>query len=168
VADVKPRGYAATAAEFLDEAAVDGDGRNLAVRQLAALQGIGYGLLAIVDQLADVADTGADCGGRLDEIADYIADLSGEPLGSRVLGTVRRLARRARPGAARDAKSAEPLSGTGGVISGRENALTRYADQWLRDNPGGLVGVYDLKDVPGDGLAAAYEARRGRMAGGSL
>jgi hypothetical protein len=103
VADVKPRGRAATAAEFLDEAAADGDGRNLAVRQLAALPGIGYGLLALGDQLADVADIGAGCGGRLDEIADYIADLSGEPLGSRVLGSLRHLARWARPGTARDA-----------------------------------------------------------------
>jgi hypothetical protein len=76
---VRPCGYAATAAGFLDEAAADGDGRNLAVRQLAALQGIGYGLLAIVDQLADIADTGADQAGQLGEIGGYVADLYREP-----------------------------------------------------------------------------------------
>ena len=93
---VRPCGYAATAAGFLDEAAADGDGRNLAVRQLAALQGIGYGLLAIVDQLADIADTGADQAGQLGEIGGYVADLYREPLGSRALGALRRLALRGR------------------------------------------------------------------------
>jgi len=107
---VAPRGYTATAAEFLDLAADDSD-------MLAALQGIGYGLLAIADQLADVAGTGAGCGGRLGEIAG----LYSEPLGSRALGTLRRLARRAHPDHAREA----------GV-------------------PGTLAGVYDPTDVPGN------------------
>lgn len=42
-------GYAVTATEFLDVAAEGSD-------TLAALQGIGYGLLAVADQLADAAD----------------------------------------------------------------------------------------------------------------
>ena len=76
MADVKPRGYAATAAEFLDEAAADGDGRNLAVRQLAALQGIGYGLLALGDQLADLTDASADHAGQLGQIAGALDGLA--------------------------------------------------------------------------------------------
>jgi hypothetical protein len=36
-AGIRPAGYAATAAAFLDEAAADGDGGDLAERQLAAL-----------------------------------------------------------------------------------------------------------------------------------
>ncbi len=94
MADVKPRGYAATAAEFLHEAAADSDAKDLAARQLAALRAIGYALLALGDQLADLTDANADNAGQLGEIAGYVADLYREPLGSRALGALRRLAGR--------------------------------------------------------------------------
>ena len=74
--DIRPAGYAATAAEFLGEAAADGDGRDLAVRQLAALQDIGWALLAACDQLADVTGGVADCATQLSEIAGAPDDLS--------------------------------------------------------------------------------------------
>ena len=82
--DVRPAGYAATAAEFLDEAAADGDGRNLAVRQLAALQGIGWALLALGDQLADGNDGAADCATHLSQIARAAGDLSRPSAAGRV------------------------------------------------------------------------------------
>lgn len=159
----QPRGYAATAAEFLDVSAEDTDAGDLAIRQLAATQAIGYALLALGDQLADLTDANADHTGQLGEIAGYVADLYREPLGSRAFGAVRRLARRACLGAARD------VAGTPGGIAAAssgpgKNGVARYAEQWLREHPGGLVGVYDLEDVHG---LAAYEALRRRMAGGA-
>jgi len=67
---VWPAGYAATAAEFLDEACAGRDAKDLAARQLAALQGIGYALLALGEQLADATDAAADCATQLAGIAD--------------------------------------------------------------------------------------------------
>jgi hypothetical protein len=89
--DIRPAGYAGTAAEFLDEAAADGDGRDLAVRQLAAMQGIGYALLAVCDQLADATDAVADCATQLSEIAGAVDGVRREPLGSRVCELLARL-----------------------------------------------------------------------------
>jgi hypothetical protein len=71
---VWPAGYAATAAGFLDEAA-DGDAKDMAVRQFAALQGIGWALLAVGEQLADGTDAAADCATRLSGIADAVDGL---------------------------------------------------------------------------------------------
>jgi hypothetical protein len=76
---VRPAGYAATAAGFLDEAAADGDGQDVAVRQLAALQGIGWALLALGEQFADVADADADCVTQLSGIAEAVDGLHREP-----------------------------------------------------------------------------------------
>ena len=91
---VRPAGYATTAAEFLDEAAADGDGRNLAVRQLAALQGIGWALLAVCDQLADANDAGADCAAQLAEMAGAVDGLPRLSAAGRLRGQLGRL----RPG----------------------------------------------------------------------
>ena len=66
---VWPAGYAATAAEFLDEAAADSDAKDLAALQLVALQGIGWALLALGEQLADATDAAADCATQLSGIA---------------------------------------------------------------------------------------------------
>jgi len=76
---MRPAGYAATAAGFLDEAAADGDGRDVAVRQLAALQGIGWALLALGEQLADGTDATSDCAMQLSGIADAIDGLHQPP-----------------------------------------------------------------------------------------
>jgi hypothetical protein len=43
--------------------------RDLGERQLAALQGIGYALLAIADHLADATDTAADAAAHLEQLA---------------------------------------------------------------------------------------------------
>jgi len=83
-----PAGYAATAAEFLDEAAA-GDGKDAAVRQLAALQGIGYALLALGDQLADGTDAAADCATQLSGIAGAVDGLHQPP--ARLRGLLERL-----------------------------------------------------------------------------
>jgi hypothetical protein len=88
----------ATAAEFLDEAAADGDGRDVAVRQLAALQGIGWALLALGDQLADASDAAADCGTQLSDIAGAVEDLHRVPLAGPARGVLARLARRRKAG----------------------------------------------------------------------
>ncbi len=108
-----PRGYTATAVEFLDVSAEDSplapDMHDLAVRQLAATQAIGYALLAVADQLADPTDAAADSGGQLGGIAataDLIAGIldPAEVLGPRAAAPFRRLfARRAsrRSGGAR-------------------------------------------------------------------
>lgn len=77
---VTPRGYAATAAEFLDASAEDVvRACDLPERQLAAMQAIGYGLLAVVDQLADLTDAVTDLGGQVGNITDA-ADLVAEIL----------------------------------------------------------------------------------------
>jgi len=94
---IRPAGYAATAAGFLDEAAAGGDGRDLPVRQLGALQRIGYGLLTIADQLRDLADAVTGNGGELAGIASAVQDLYRAPLGDRVRGALAHL-RRPRPG----------------------------------------------------------------------
>jgi hypothetical protein len=86
---IRPAGYAATAAGFLDEAAA-GDEKDVAVRQLAALQGIGWALLALGDQLADVVDADADCATRLSGIADAVGGLHREPA-ARLRGLLARL-----------------------------------------------------------------------------
>jgi hypothetical protein len=65
----------ATAAEFLNEAAADSDGKDAAVRQLAALQGIGYALLALGEQLTDRTDATADCAVQLAGIAAAVDGL---------------------------------------------------------------------------------------------
>ena len=83
-AAIRPAGYAATAAEFLDEAAADGGGDDLAVRQLAALQGIVWALLALGDQLADANDSSVQRAESLDGIAAAIGDLYRVPLSERV------------------------------------------------------------------------------------
>ncbi len=92
VATVRSAGYAATATGFLDEAA-DGDGRDVAVRQLAALQGIGWALLALGDQLADASDAAADCATRLGGIADAVDGLHQSACGG-LRGVLARLAAR--------------------------------------------------------------------------
>jgi hypothetical protein len=84
-------GFAARAGEFLDESARDGDGRGLAVRQLAALQGIGYALLAVAVQLDDANDVTVQCAQDLDGIAAAVGDLYRPPLGARVPGMLERL-----------------------------------------------------------------------------
>jgi hypothetical protein len=86
---VRPAGYAAAAAEFLDEAAADGDGQDVAVRQLAALQGIGWALLAIGDQLADGTDAAADCAAQLSGVAGALDDLH-QPAAGRLCGLLGR------------------------------------------------------------------------------
>jgi hypothetical protein len=74
---VVPRGSAATAAEFLDAAAEDiVSPSNLPDRQLAATQAIGYALLAIADQLADLTDASTDLSGQLGDISDAVADIA--------------------------------------------------------------------------------------------
>jgi hypothetical protein len=80
---VKPRGNADTADEYLTAA---GEGTHLRhvsdkndadpARHVAALQGIGFALLAVCDQLADVADATTDNGGQLAEIACSVDDLT--------------------------------------------------------------------------------------------
>jgi hypothetical protein len=86
--DIRPAGYAATAAEFLDEAAA-GDSKDMVVRQLAALQGIGWALLALGEQLADGTDAAGDCATQLSGIADAIDGLNQPP--ARLRGLVARL-----------------------------------------------------------------------------
>jgi hypothetical protein len=87
---VRPAGYAATAAQFLDEAADDRDGQDVAVRQLPALQGIGWTLLALGEQLADSTDATADCATQLAGIADAVDGLH-QPGGGRLRGLLARL-----------------------------------------------------------------------------
>ena len=72
----QPRGYAATAAEFLGVSAEDTGAGDLAVRQLGATKAIGYALLALGDQLADLTDANADHAGQLGEIAGALDGLA--------------------------------------------------------------------------------------------
>jgi hypothetical protein len=92
---VRPAGYAAAAAEFLDEAAA-GDGRDLGVRQLAVLQGIGWALLALGEQLADGTDAAADCATQLAGIAGAVDGLHQPP--GRLRGPLARFVPESRKG----------------------------------------------------------------------
>lgn len=85
-----PAGPTDAAARFLAAAAA-ADGRNQAERQLAALQGIGWAVLAIGDHLADTNDTGTDLMTGLADIAQRLADLHRPPLTDRVRTTLSRL-----------------------------------------------------------------------------
>jgi hypothetical protein len=76
---VRPAGYAATAAGFLGEAAADGDAKGVAVRQLAALQGVCWALLALGEQLADGTDAAADCATQLAGITGAVDGLYQPP-----------------------------------------------------------------------------------------
>jgi hypothetical protein len=57
--------------------------KDLGERQLAALQGIGYALLAIADQLADTNDTAADIAAHLEQLAMTADELATPPAGAR-------------------------------------------------------------------------------------
>ena len=86
-----PAGPSAAARRFLAAAEAADGGRNLAERQLAALQGIGWAVLAIGDHLADTNDSGTDLMTGLAEIAQQLADLHRPPLTARVRTTLFRL-----------------------------------------------------------------------------
>lgn len=119
---VRPCGYAATAAEFLEAAAEDSD-------SFAALQGIGYAVLAVADRLAGTN------GGPARELR-----------GSRAHGALGRL---------RSALRCVRGVGVAGLLEGicdpGKGLRSRYADQWAREHPGALVSVPDPRDVLGDG-----------------
>ena len=89
-------GAAATAAEFLDEAAAGSDQKDVAVRQLAALQGIGWAQLALGEQLADGTDAAADCATQLSGIAGAVDGLHQPP--ARLRGLVARFLPESRKG----------------------------------------------------------------------
>lgn len=101
---VTRRGPAATAAELLNTAAgftaADAD-----VRQVVATRAIGYALLAIADQLADLTDASSDIGGQLSDVydaVDDVAELAGRGrLGGASLGRVLRSLRTCLAGDAR-------------------------------------------------------------------
>jgi hypothetical protein len=67
-------GNAAQAARLLDKADVIDDRA-----QIRALQGIGYALLAIADQLADATDTAADIAAHLKQLAMTADELASPP-----------------------------------------------------------------------------------------
>lgn len=71
---ITPRGHATDAAEMLDASA--DDRADLAARQLAAMQAIGYALLALGDQVADLTDASTDLSGQLGDISDHVADIA--------------------------------------------------------------------------------------------
>jgi hypothetical protein len=78
-------GNAALAARRLDASEDHGLSPygDLGKRQLAALQGIGYALLAIADQLADATDTAADATAHLEQLAMTADELASPAPGTR-------------------------------------------------------------------------------------
>jgi hypothetical protein len=90
IANTTPRGHAYTADEYLTAAGqgitsklhykTDAD----PARQLAALQGIGWALLAVVDQLSDSNDTVADVAAHLEQLAMTADDLASDAAEVRV------------------------------------------------------------------------------------
>jgi hypothetical protein len=87
-----PLGHAATAAELLN-AAAGFTVADASVRQVVATRAIGYALLAIADQLADLTDATADSGAKLDDAADLITEVldPAEILGPHVVVPFRRV-----------------------------------------------------------------------------
>lgn len=71
----------ADAVKYLDEASAEGDGslHSLVLRHLAAMQGIGYAVLAVYDKLGELTDAADDSNRQLTEITDTIAMAIPEP-----------------------------------------------------------------------------------------
>lgn len=147
----RPGGYAATAAEFLDEAAAADTGslRDLVLRHLAAMQGIGWALIAVREQLADHAEAATASSDHLECIAGLASELAdgdhratSPALGPRDLVTVRQ--------ALEDAAAWRAMRSEG---AGCGDCVRLWPDRCAdhgRDN----------------GLAAAYETLSARLPGG--
>jgi hypothetical protein len=71
----------ADAVKYLDDASAEGDGslHSMVQRHLAAMQGIGYAVLAVHDKLGELADAADDSNQRLAEIADVLAQATPDP-----------------------------------------------------------------------------------------
>lgn len=177
--------HADIAERFLNESAegLGSTAHSAALGQARAMIGAGYAMLAASERLATVAGHLADANDVATETRDQLAEIAmavggpaREPRGSRMPGAFGRLARRARPWSARKAGVPAPdepvfvlmvdevardedCAGTlvrGISGPGKNAALVRYAGQWLREHPGGVVSVHDPKDVSGDVLADAH------------
>jgi hypothetical protein len=140
----RPRGHADTAAKYLTAA---GDGTNFRsipgkrdddpARQVAALQGIGWALLAVCDQLADLADTVTGVQDQVGDVAAAVGDLSDGEL---------------------PAQAAQILQAAKGT--GKSALMRRFLAAFLRRHPEAEIRVIDLKDTgaearwPGDQYAS--------------
>jgi hypothetical protein len=139
------RGHADTAAEYLTAA---GDGilrRSLPgrrddgpARQVAALQGIGWALLAVCDQLADLADAVTGVQDQVGEVAAAVGDLSGSELPAEAAQIVQAAAKG----------------------SGKSALMRRFLAAFFRRHPGAEVRVLDLANTDADVCWPGDYARR--------
>jgi hypothetical protein len=136
----RPRGNADIAAEYLTAA---GEGIYLPslpnrkdadpARQVAALQGIGWALLAVCDQLADLADAVTGVQDQVGDVAAAVGDLSD----GAVLAKTAQILRAAAKG------------------SGKSALMRRFLADFFRRHPGAEIRVLDLKDTDADASRAA-------------
>jgi hypothetical protein len=174
--DIKPRGNADTASEYL--AAAD-DGIYLPsipnrkdddpARQVAAMQGIGWALLAVCDQLADLADAAADNGGQLADIATAVNGLTaGRP--ARARGCLTAVFARLVHATARRSAGTVELTAPQAVIVRHAMADAAAWRAW-RSEGHQCTGCAALdpgkctEHAGDEDLAAAYAALRARLPG---
>jgi len=164
MADITPLGNAASADKYLTAAgegihfpAIGNKRDDDPARQVAALQGIGWALLAVCDQLADLADAAADNGGQLAEIACAVEALTApRPRRARdsLTAILARLLHIGRAG--------RPRAGTVELTSAQA-VIVRQA---LADAAAGLPLDSEDPEHAGDGdLADTYTAQRARPPG---
>jgi hypothetical protein len=136
----RPRGNADTAAEYLTAA---GEGIHLPslpnrkdadpARQIAVLQGIGWALLAVCDQLADLANAVTS----VQDQVGYIAAAAGDLSDGAVL-----------------AKTAPILRATAKGF-GKSALMRRFLADYFRRHPAAEIRVLDLKDTGADASRVA-------------
>ncbi len=135
-----PRGNADTAAEYLTAA---GEGiyvRSLPdrkdadpARQIAALQGLGWALLAVCDQLADLADAVTGVQDQVSAVAAAVGDLSDGGLSAETAQILRASAKG----------------------SGKSAVMRRFLAAFFRRHPGAEIHALDLEDTDADAGRAA-------------
>ncbi len=131
----RPRGNADSAAEYLTAA---GEGIYVPslpdrkdadpARQIAALQGIGWALLAVCDQLADLADAVTGVQDQVSDVAAAVGDLSD----GAALAEAAQVFRAAAKG------------------PGKSALMRRFLADFFRRHPGAQVRVADLGDADAD------------------
>jgi hypothetical protein len=140
----RPCGHTDTAAEYLTAAgdgtcfrSIPGKRDDDPARQVAALQGIGWALLAVCDQLADLADAVTGVQDQVGDVAAAVGDLSDGELPAQAAQILQAAAR-----------------GTG-----KSALMRRFVAAFFRRHPEAEICVIDLKDTgaearwPGDQYA---------------
>lgn len=131
----RPRGHADTAAAYLAAAGdgtcfrrIPGKRDDDPARRVTALQGIGWALLAVCDQLADLADAVTGVQDQVGDVAAAVGDLSDGELPAQVTQILQATAER----------------------TGKSALMRRFMAAFFRRHPEAEICVIDLKDTGAD------------------